>query len=137
VLPKDVLKDVHVLIAEDNDDTRELLEVVLGAAAARVTSAYDGEAALEAIRALVPDILLADLAMPKRDGFWLIHQVRELPPDAGGRLPAIAVSAMVSPRDVARAKALGFTAHVPKPANPNDLARLIADLVGRRSSTSA
>lgn len=137
MLEKDGLKGIHVLIAEDNDDTRELLEVVLAAAAARVTSAYDGEAALEALRRLVPDILLADLAMPRRDGFWLIEQVRGLPAEAGGRMPAIAVSAMVAPRDVARAKALGFTAHVPKPANPNELARLIAELVGRRNSSPA
>jgi CheY-like chemotaxis protein len=135
VLEKDVLSGIHVLVAEDNDDTRELLEVVLSHAAARVTAAPDGGAALQAIRRLLPDILVADLAMPKRDGFWLIEQVRALPPEAGGRIPAVAVSAMVTPPEIERAKALGYTEHVAKPADPGHLALLIADLV-RRSKRS-
>jgi CheY-like chemotaxis protein len=136
VLAKDVLNGIHVLVAEDNEDTRELLEVVLTHAAARVTSAPDGTAALEAIRRLLPDILVADLAMPRKDGFWLIEQVRALPPEAGGRMPAVAVSALVAPPDIERAKAAGYTEHVAKPADPGQLAALIAELV-RRSKRPA
>ena len=132
MLDRDVLKGIHVLIAEDNDDARELLEVVLAHAAARVTSARDGESALEAIQRLLPDVVLADLGMPARDGFWLIEQLRGLPAHSGGLIPAIAVSAMVAPADIQRAKALGYTAHVSKPANPAELAMIIADVVGRR-----
>jgi CheY-like chemotaxis protein len=131
VLEKDVLRGIHVLVAEDNDDTRELLEVVLSHAAAKVTSAQDGGAALQAIRRVLPDILVADLAMPSRDGYWLIEQVRALPPHAGGRIPAVAVSALVAPPDIERAKALGYTEHVAKPADPGQLATLIAQLVDR------
>ncbi|HEY8147554.1 MAG TPA: response regulator [Vicinamibacteria bacterium] len=131
MLEKDVLRGIHVLIAEDNDDTRELLEIVLRHAAARVTSTADGGAALQAIRRLLPDILVADLAMPSKDGYWLIEQVRALPPHAGGRIPAVAVSALVAPPDIEHAKALGYTEHVAKPADPGQLATLIARLVGR------
>jgi CheY-like chemotaxis protein len=131
VLDKDFLRGIHVLIAEDNDDTRELLEIVLSHAAARVTAACDGGAALEAIRRVLPDILVADLAMPRKDGFWLIEQVRALPPQAGGRIPAVAVSALVAPPDIERAKAAGYTEHVSKPADPGHLAALIGDLVRR------
>jgi CheY-like chemotaxis protein len=97
-----------------------------------VTSARDGEAALEAIQLLLPDILLADLAMPAKDGFRLIDQLRGLPAQSGGLIPAVAISAMAAPADIQRAKALGYTAHVPKPTNPADLATLIVDLVPRR-----
>jgi CheY-like chemotaxis protein len=131
VLEKDVLRGIHVLIAEDNDDTRELLEIILRHAAAKVTSAAEGGAALQAIRRLLPDILVADLAMPSKDGYWLIEQVRALPPHAGGGIPAVAVSALVAPPDIERAKALGYTEHVAKPADPGQLATLIAQLVGR------
>ena len=137
MLQKDFLSGIHVLIAEDNDDTRELLEVVLTHAAAQVTAAQDGSAALEAIRRLLPDILVADLAMPRKDGFWLIEQVRALPADAGGRMPAVAVSALVAPPDIERAKALGYTEHVAKPADPGHLATLIAELVGRSKRTDS
>ena len=136
MLEKHFLSGIHVLVAEDNEDTRELLEVVLTHAAARVTSAADGRAALEAVQRLLPDILVADLAMPRKDGFWLIEQVRALPPDAGGRIPALAVSAMVAPPDIERAKALGYTEHMAKPADPDRLAALIAELV-RRSKRPA
>ena len=131
MLERDVLRGIHVLIAEDNDDTRELLEIVLRHAAAKVTSTADGGAALQAIRRLLPDILVADLAMPSKDGYWLIEQVRALPPHAGGRIPAVAVSALVAPPDIEHAKALGYTEHVAKPAYPGQLATLIAQLVGR------
>ena len=89
-----------------------------------MTSARDGEAAFEAIgQRLVPDILLADLGMPAKDGFWLIEQLRGLPAAVpGGLIPAVAVSAMVTTADIQRAKALGYTAHVSKPANPAHLA---------------
>jgi CheY-like chemotaxis protein len=131
LLERDVLKGIHVLIAEDHDDTRELLELVLTQAAARVTCTRDGGAALEAIKQLMPDILLADLDMPTRDGFWLIEQLRALSPESGSRIPAVAVSALVAPVDIQRATALGYTRHVAKPANPDELAELVAELVGR------
>jgi CheY-like chemotaxis protein len=131
MLEKNTLRGVHVLVAEDNDDARELLEIILVHTAARVTVARDGADALEALQRLRPDILVADLDMPTRDGFWLIEQVRSLPADSGGRTPAIAVSALVMPVHVQRAMDLGFTDHIAKPTDPGAITRAIARLLGR------
>jgi CheY-like chemotaxis protein len=137
MLEKDSLIGVHVLLAEDNDDARDFLEILLTHTAARVTVAKDGASALEALRRLRPDVLVADLDMPTRDGFWLIEQVRQLPPESGGHTPAIAVSALVMPVQVERARELGFCDHLAKPADPGEIARRILHLVTRSRNPRA
>ena len=57
---------------------------------------------------MVPDVLVTDIAMPGRDGYWLIGQVRALAPDRGGRVPAIAVTAHGTLHGPERARAAGF-----------------------------
>jgi CheY-like chemotaxis protein len=71
--------------------------------------------------------------MPERDGYWLIRELRALPIDGGGKIPAIAITALGLPHGVDRSLAAGFQAHLTKPVDPWELARTIAGLVGRRT----
>ena len=80
-----------------------------------------------------PDVLLSDIAMPQQDGYWLIREVRALPPERGGDMPAIAITAFGHPHDVGRTLTAGFQAHLRKPVDPWELARTIASLAGRRA----
>ena len=80
-LPTDLLKGIHVLVVEDDDDSRALLETVLqycGALVTAVASARDAVTTLERVK---PDLLLSDLSMPHEDGYWLVRQIRALPAD--------------------------------------------------------
>jgi CheY-like chemotaxis protein len=52
-----------------------------------------------------PDVLVSDVGMPVEDGYDLIRQVRSLPPERGGRIPALTVTGYTTPEDVARALA--------------------------------
>jgi CheY-like chemotaxis protein len=72
--------------------------------------------------------------MPGEDGFSLIAEVRALAPERGGRVPPAAVSVLASDEDRRRALAAWFQMHLPKPVDPDRLARAIADLAssGRR-----
>jgi CheY-like chemotaxis protein len=60
----------------------------------------------------------------------LIERVRKLPPEEGGKIPAIALTALERPNDRIRALASGFSMHVPKPVEPEELAMVIANLTG-------
>jgi CheY-like chemotaxis protein len=132
-LPTDALRGTHVLLVEDDQDSREIIATVLRYCGALVTAVASAEEALATMKRVRPDILLSDLSMPTRDGYWLIRQVRELPRGAGGDIPAIAVTAHGSVHGVERTLAAGFQAHLRKPLDPWELSRTVAELVGRPS----
>jgi CheY-like chemotaxis protein len=129
------LGGVHVLIVEDDHDTREALTLLLQQFGALVTAAASAREGLRALVLLQPDILLSDLSMPGEDGYDLIRQVRALPPDRGGRIPAVAVTARTSAEDRRRTRAAGFQAHLAKPLDADELATIVARLVGRAAAT--
>jgi CheY-like chemotaxis protein len=131
-LPTDTLKGIHVLLVEDDEDSRALLETVLRYCGALVTAVAAAQDAMHTLQRVKPDVLLSDISMPHRDGYWLIREVRSLPADRGGTMPAIAVTALGYPHDVSRTLAAGYQAHLRKPVDPWELARTIASLAGRR-----
>ena len=69
--------------------------------------------------------------MPEEDGYWLIRQVRSLSAEAGGQIPAIALTAYASETERQLAIEAGFQTHVVKPVEPVQLASLVANLAGR------
>jgi PAS domain S-box-containing protein len=125
------LGGLRVLVVDDDPDTREFVRSVLemcGAEATAVGSAVEGLGEVERMR---PDVLVADLGMPERDGYWLIKQVRALSEKRGGKTPAVALTAYARPEDRVRSLRAGFQHHVTKPAEPQELVALVANLAGR------
>jgi CheY-like chemotaxis protein len=84
--------------------------------------------ALEHLAGGIPDILVCDLAMPVEDGYSLIRKLRQLPPDHGGQIPAIALTAYARDEDRIRALTAGFQMHLTKPVEPRQLIEAIAHL---------
>ena len=72
--------------------------------------------------------------MPVQDGFGLIAQVRGLPDEQGGRVPAAALSALAGVDDRQRALAAGFQMHVTKPVDIDGLLSAVAKLAAMRRS---
>ncbi len=126
--PRGSLHEVNVLVVDDDPDARDLLLTVLELAGARATSATTAAEAFDALRASKPDVLISDLGMPNEDGFGFIRRVRELDASAGGKTPAIALSAYTRGEDKAKALAAGFDEHVGKPVAPEPLVALVAKL---------
>jgi signal transduction histidine kinase len=124
------LVGVHVLVVDDDPGARELMANILQGYGARVSLASTGPNALTQLFELKPHVLLADLGMPEMDGFALIEQVRALDPSVGGRTPAIAVTAYASVQDRLRALQAGYQNHVAKPVEPEELAAVIASVLG-------
>ncbi len=75
--------------------------------------------------------------MPGEDGFSLLAQVRRLPPERGGRIPAAALSALAGIDDRDRALEAGFQMHIPKPADIDALLAAVARLAAMRSRSPA
>ncbi|HEY6481918.1 MAG TPA: response regulator [Steroidobacteraceae bacterium] len=126
-----LLAGARVLVVDDEADARELLASLLRCFGAEVSLAESGQSALTRLFEVRPDILIADLGMPGMDGYALIAQVRALDRDFGGQTPAIAVTAHASKTDRLQALQAGFQNHIAKPVEAQELAIVIANLLGR------
>ncbi|MEX2146157.1 MAG: ATP-binding protein [Candidatus Rokuibacteriota bacterium] len=126
------LKDVKLLVVDDEPDTLELFAAMLAQQGAVVRTVGSAAAALHALADWTPDVLVSDIGMPDEDGYALIRRVRALEADRGGRIPAIAVTAYGSVEDRIRVLSAGFDSHVPKPVESAELATVIASLLARR-----
>jgi PAS domain S-box-containing protein len=125
------LAGLKVLVVDDDADAREALTRFLESRDADVRLVASAAEALKAIRHDRPDVLVSDIGMPGEDGYALMEQVRMLDREAGGRLPAVAVTAFASPEDRIRSLAAGFQMHLAKPVDVAELVMVIASLCGR------
>ena len=119
------IKDVRVLVVDDETDARELVTTALESAFAIVTSVSTVREALEVMQHHPPDILISDIGMPDEDGYALIRQIR----DRGEQIPAIALTAYAGIDNRELAIAAGFQQHLAKPFNPDELVVIVASLV--------
>jgi len=129
------LDGVRVLVV---DDTRYVLEVVtdiLETRGAVVTAVATAEEALDVLQRQRPDVLVSDLSMPGRGGYWLIGQVRALPPELGGATPAAALTAYTGPEHRASVLRAGFQYHVAKPVGVRELVGIVAALALREQES--
>jgi CheY-like chemotaxis protein len=120
-----------VLIVDDELETRELLETIVGRAGAETMTAPSAAGALEILQRHRPDLILCDIGMPHEDGYSLIRKVRSRSAAEGGRIPAVALTAYARAEDRERSLLAGFQSHMAKPAEPVELLALIGSLVGR------
>ena len=123
------LYGLKILVVDDDADTRELIEWVLKRVGAEVTSVGSAREALEALERDKPSLLVSDIAMPEEDGYELLKKIRALPPERGGRTPAIALTAHSLVQDRLQSLRAGFQSHVPKPVVPEELVAVIASVI--------
>ncbi|PZU98084.1 MAG: hypothetical protein DCF32_20120 [Leptolyngbya sp.] len=123
------LPGTQVLVVDDDDDTRTFVTFLLEQAGARVVAAASAAEGLAALRQAQPQVLVSDIGMPDMDGYMLIQQIRALPADQGGQIPAIALTAYVRETDQEQSLAAGFQRHIAKPVEPATLLRAIAELL--------
>jgi len=128
------LYGLKILVVDDDVDTRELIEWVLKRVGAEVTSVGSAREALEVLEREKPHILVSDIAMPEEDGFALLKKIRALPPERGGRIPAIALTAHSLVQDRLQSLRAGFQSHVPKPVVPEELVEVVASIIHLRRS---
>jgi CheY-like chemotaxis protein len=128
VLP---LRGLNVMVVEDDNDSREVLQLFLEQAGATVEGHSSARSAMDRLATSpipLPDIIISDLAMPEEDGYSLIGRIRDLPRHSGGELPALALSAFATNESKQRALDAGFDHYCTKPFEPDELTRDILKL---------
>jgi signal transduction histidine kinase/CheY-like chemotaxis protein len=123
------LDATRVLVVDDEEDSRLLVGELLAARGALVDVAGSADEALRRVPHFRPHVLVSDIGMPEADGYALIRNIRALPPELGGKTPAIALTAYARSDDQRRAMNEGFQMHVAKPVDPSELVLRVADLV--------
>jgi signal transduction histidine kinase/ActR/RegA family two-component response regulator len=124
------LEGLRILLVEDNEDSRDAIEMMLEYLGAKVSLAGDGVEALAAVDRHDPDIVLCDLRMPRMDGFEFIGQVHAVAGHAD--LPVIAISGLTSTDDRRRTQAAGFEGHISKPLDDLALAAAVSSVIASR-----
>jgi len=112
----------QILIVEDNDDSRQLLHVLLKLCGHSVQEAADGRQGIETIRRHPPDVALIDIGLPDLDGYQVAQIVRA----EGKTVYLVALTGYGQPEDRRRALAAGFDAHMTKPVTLEELSHVLA-----------
>jgi CheY-like chemotaxis protein len=131
------LAGLRIVVADDQEDSRDLIDYLLTQQGAVVTGAASAAEAFAAVKGHPPDVLLSDIEMPDESGYAFMRRVRALAPEEGGGVPAAAMTAHGSREDRDRALAAGFQRHLPKPFQPADLFAVVGDLAGRTAPARA
>src|ERR1700730_12564250 len=124
-MPPAPLSNLTIVVVEDHDDARRYIGLCLGQLGANVVVARNAIEGLEAVKMYRPKLVLSDISMPGQDGFDLLSDIRALGPDAGGSVPVIAMTALVTHVDRARILNAGFNAFLPKPFSLETLVEAI------------
>jgi signal transduction histidine kinase len=127
------LAALSVLLVEDDPDAREVIAAGLTKAGFEVHSVGAAVKALELLDVWVPDVVVSDIGMPGMDGYEFARLLRARPPERGGQVVALALTAFAGVGDIARAHASGYQEHLSKPVNPEVLAQVIRALKRRCS----
>jgi PAS domain S-box-containing protein len=133
------LDGLRILAVDDEPDAREFLKTALEQHGARVAIAASAQEALQLMETIELDVLISDIGMPIQDGYTLIQKIRSLPPEKGGQIPAVALTAYARESDRLQAIAAGFQLHLSKPIELTQLittvVKLAKDDTSRRSDS--
>jgi PAS domain S-box-containing protein len=134
------LKQIKILVVEDDADNREVLRTLLEEHQAQIFTAASAGEAIDLLEKERPNVLVSDIGLPEIDGYELIRRVRQMGGGSVGRIPAIALTAHASPDDRTRALRAGYQAHIAKPVDPSELVATIvslAELMAGQASPAA
>jgi two-component system, chemotaxis family, CheB/CheR fusion protein len=129
------IKDVRILVVEDDSGTREALAEMLGVHGAEVRAAESAKGAMMEFETFTPELLVCDVAMPEEDGYTLLRKIRARGPTRGGDTPALALTALAGEEDKRHAFDAGFDMHMAKPVDMDRLLRAVSGLIGTRPPT--
>jgi CheY-like chemotaxis protein len=125
----------RILIADDYEDNRELLRLMLESAGYSVSETRDGRECVTTARLELPDLALIDLSMPVLDGWATLAELRA--DESTRRIQCIAVTAFAGDQDRQRALDAGFDAYLSKPYRSKDLLEMVAHvLLGARQAAA-
>jgi CheY-like chemotaxis protein len=123
------LQGLHVMVVEDHDDARYILEQSLAYCGAVVVAVASATEALRRMQRTRPDIIIADIAMPVYDGVWLLRQLRAQQQATGRYVPVVALAASIS-----RPTKTDFDEVLLKPCHIDKICQVILRLTKERDA---
>lgn len=123
----------RILIADDNQPNRELLEVYLASVDAELESAVDGQDTLNKVQSFQPDLILLDVMMPKLSGFEVCQKLKADP--ATRKIMVLMVTALNEPGDIQRAVDAGTNDFLSKPVNKVELLKRVENMLKLKDMT--
>lgn len=123
---EEILSGLRILVVDDNADNRDLIEFLLKQCDAEVVTVSLATEALKILAEFKPDILITDISMPEKDGYWLINQIRIQETDLGKTIPVIALTGTAMD-DISMTGA-GFQFYLRKPIELDALVTAVAEL---------
>jgi CheY-like chemotaxis protein len=130
-----VLNGLRVLLIDDERLTLKLISAILKRLGAEVETHSNAALVVANVDLSQFDLLISDMHMPIKDGHSLIREIRRMPEEKGGRIPAIAITAYAQHDVLARAIAEGYNAYMTKPVEPTELVKLAERILTRRTTT--
>jgi CheY-like chemotaxis protein len=122
------LESVRVLVVDDDEDSRDLIRTALELEGAQATCVPGAREALQEIRSTAFNVVVSDIHMPDEDGHAFLRKVRALPRDRGGRIPAVALTALTSREARVASREAGFHYHLDKPVDTRKLVQIVESL---------
>jgi len=116
-----------ILIADDNQANRELLEAYLASVDCDTEVAVDGQDTLEKVKSFKPDLILLDIMMPKLSGFEVCKKLKQ--DAATSRIMVLMVTALNELGDIERAVAAGTDDFLSKPVNKVELLKRVQNML--------
>jgi len=122
-----------ILVVDDYAENVELVQELLTTNGYQVTTAYNGEEALEKIRREIPDLILLDIMMPKMDGYEVCEELRKN--EETKDIPIIFVTAKTEVKDWTHAIFnIGVNSYITKPINPKKLLEKVKSVLRMKQS---
>jgi CheY-like chemotaxis protein len=122
------LRDIRVLLVDDEPDSLAAVCMLLEINGAEVVAVMSAAQAREALRSFPADVMVSDISMPGEDGIALMASVHSLDWDGVPCPASLALTAFSDAEDRARALAAGFARFLTKPVDPDVLVRAVAEL---------
>jgi CheY-like chemotaxis protein len=120
---------LRILIVDDDRESCDMMLEALRRYGASVQCALSAAEAIATLAEFRPDLVLSDIAMPGKDGYAVLREVRQVEATLGRRVPVAAVSAYAHAEDRRRAIAAGFDHCLAKPVDPAALASAVTALL--------
>lgn len=129
----EIIKKI-ILVVDDNDDVRRLVTKVLAMSGYQLMEADSGMAALAAVEATTPDLVLMDLRLPgELNGLQATSRLKADPRTS--RIPVVALTASVTDRDRQQALDAGCSGFIPKPIHIDTLSGLVEKFIRQGAAT--
>lgn len=120
----------RVVVADDDNDIRRLVQLTVANAGCEVTTAPDGESALQAVREVMPDLVILDVLMPRMDGWEVAKELKRDPKTAG--IPIMFLTSKGQEHDVLEGFEAGGADYVVKPFSPRELQARVRSALAKR-----